>query len=414
MKERLQNVDDLISTGEIKKAEITVARLLRSDLPPQEQSLALLHRSRIRLLSARPEDALEDLLTISQISPEDYASPSVLELRGDCYFARFELASVGFAQRNDIVQAEQLYREIIKTYPTYQNLGWIYYQLGRIFVTTNQIGQATEYFQQALLNPTHVRALTSYCYERLGFIAYYEHRDLEKAMSFLSRAVDTYPPTENPTWLVEVHLLRSRVFRGMHNFEQAWKVAEAALTVISKDNTENKSVLSEVLLVAGEILSEMGKHDKEVVSYLQQFTQNSKRPLGVDVTWSRVSEMLGDAYFNLAQYENAISAYNAALQFNPDHPWALSLQYRLARSYYQQKDYPLVITTIEHLLTSARNEEQAIDDYRVYDMLGSAYFSLRKYNEAITAYQVALQTAPPNTDTVNKIRSYHDLARELI
>src|SRR5262249_35180742 len=98
MKEQMQIVDTLISTGEFKKAEIAVARLLRSDLPTEQQTEALLHRARIRILSGRPEDTLEDLQTISQISPEDYASPQVMELRGDAYFARFELASVGFAQ----------------------------------------------------------------------------------------------------------------------------------------------------------------------------------------------------------------------------------------------------------------------------------------------------------------------------
>src|SRR5262249_55495761 len=162
------------------------------------------------------------------ISPEDYASPQVMELRGDAYFARFELASVGFAQRSDILQAEETYRAIIEKHPNYNNLGWIYYQLGRIYVTTNQIKEAMGYFQQALLNPTHIRPLTSYCYERLGFIAYYEQRDLEKAISFLSRALDTYSANDNIKWLADVHLLRSRIFRGMRDYEQAWKAAEAA------------------------------------------------------------------------------------------------------------------------------------------------------------------------------------------
>jgi tetratricopeptide (TPR) repeat protein len=411
MKEPLQLVDTLLSGGEIKKAEVAIAKLLHSDLSPHEQSQILLYRARIRLLSARPEDALEDLLNLS---PEDSALPSTVELRGDCYFARFELASVGFAERSDIIQAEQYYLEIIRDHPDYNNMGWVYYQLGRIYGTTDQLDRATDYFQQALLNPTHVKPLTSYCYERLGFIAYYDQRELEKAISFLDRAVNTYPASENPHWLVEVHLLRSRVFRGMRDYEQAWNATQAALAVVIKENAEYKSALAEVQLMAGEVLSEIGKRDKEVINYLQQFIQHSKKPLGIDVTWSRVNEMLGDAYFNLGHYDNAISAYQTALQLNPDHPWGLSLQYRIARSYYQQKDYTHVITTIERLLKVAEDEEQTIDDYHIYDTLGNAFFALRKYNEAINAYRLALQTAPPNADSVDKIKSYHDLARELI
>ncbi len=414
MKEQLKTVDNLVSTGEFKKAEVAIARSLRSDLSPQEQSQILLYRARIRLLSARPEDALDDLHMIHQINPEGYELPSTKELEGDCYFARFELASVGFAQRTDVTEAERFYQEVIINHPNYNNLGWIYYQLGRVYVTTNQIDDAIRCFQQALINPTHIKPLTSYCYERLGFITYYEQRDLEKAISFLNRAVDTYPLTENPGWLVEVNLLRSRVFRGMQDYGQALTATEAALVIVSKDSNENRLILPEVLLMAGEILSEMGNRDKEVLAYLQQFTQNAKKPLGIDVTWSRVNEMLGDAYFNLGQYDNAISAYHASLQFNPDHPWVLSLQYRIARSYYQQKDYSHVISTIEHLLHVAEIEEQTVADYHIYDTLGSAFFALRKYNEAIAAYQIALQTAPPNADNVSKIKSYCDLARELI
>ncbi|MBI5669864.1 MAG: tetratricopeptide repeat protein [Chloroflexi bacterium] len=198
----------------------------------------------------------------------------------------------------------------------------------------------------------------------------------------------------------------------MHDYEAALKAAETALG-LGSGSSEGKPALAETLLTIAELLAAIGRRDREVVNYLHQFAQTSKRPLGVDVTWSRAHEILGDAYFNLGQYDEAAMAYRAALQFNPDHPWEVSLLYRIARSYYHQRAYQETVETIQNLLAAARADGQPVDDYRVYDLLGSAQFALGKYDRAAEAYQQALQLAPPNAD-VDKIRTYLDYAQERI
>jgi cytochrome c-type biogenesis protein CcmH/NrfG len=50
----------------------------------------------------------------------------------------------------------------------------------------------------------------------------------------------------------------------------------------------------------------------------------------------------------------------------------------------------------------------------VYDTLGNAQFALGHYENAVKAYQTALQMAPSNAENLHKIQSYHDLARERI
>lgn len=413
MNEQLQIVDVLLAKDEVKKAEIVLAKLLRTEAASdEERAEMLIRRARIRLVSARPEDALDDLSTIAAMRPKYAESPGLLELRADCHFARFELASVGFADRNDTDVAQSLYHQIIRQNPDYANLGWVHYQLGRIKVTENAIRDAIPHFQQALLCPSQTRSLTAYCYERLGFIAFYEERDLEKALAFLSRAIDTYSGQSNHSWLVQVYILRSRVMRASGQYDGMHSAIEQALQIAS--SSENKLSLVEGLLAAGEMLSDMDGSEREVIQYLHQFTQIARKPLGVDVTWSRVHEMLGNAYFNLGQYENAIQAYQSALQFNPDHPWSLSLYYRIARSYYQQRAYQQVIEIIQRMQRHAQTDGQEIDDYRVFDVLGNSLFALKHYDRAIEAYQTALSIAPPNADSINKIKSYRDLARELI
>lgn len=320
---------------------------------------------------------------------------------------------MGFADRNDTLLAQHTYEQIAREYPSFNNLGWVSYQLARILVTRGNVDEAKTCFEQALLLPSNVSGLTAYCYERLGFLAFYEHRDLSQALAYLNRAVDTYPSGSKRDWLAQVHLLRSRVLKGMLDYTNALVAAETAIAMLNGLG-DRKLVLSEALLATGEILTEMQGHDREIISALQQFTQITKKPLGVDVMWSRVNEMLGDAYFNIGQYDNAITSYRSSLQLNPDNPWEVSLYYRIARSYYQQRTYHEALNALDDMLEVARADGQPINDYRVYDMRGSALFALGQYEKAVEAYQTALQMAPPNANNIHKIKSYYDLALERI
>jgi tetratricopeptide (TPR) repeat protein len=409
--EHLRTIDELLQRREIKKAEVLIAKHLRSELPADEKIPFLVQRARARLLSARPDDALTDLAAARAGTISD--TPLVLELFGDCHFARFELASMGFADRGDTEQALTHYRRILDEYPNYENIGWIHYQIGRVLLTDNHAHAAMERFQTALLAPSHVPALTAYCYERMAFVAFYEDRDPNRALSFIGKSVDTYPPGEDRRWLVQVHILRSRILREGKRFEQALRAAETALAVAASVNGENRASLAEAYLTVGELSAELGGRDREVIASLQQFLQVSRRPLGVDVTWSRVHEMLGDAYFRTGQHSSAVGAYNAALDFNPYHPWEISLYYRMARAAYQGGEYERTVQIIERMLARAHAEGEQVSDYRVYDILGNAQFALKQYAGAVDAYRTALHIAPPNADNLDKIRTYYGFAQEL-
>lgn len=412
--QELQQIEQYVYNRDIKKADVVIARLFKSKLTPNELSKLYLLRARTRLLSGRPEDALDDLTTAEKISPPDKTSePELIEIQGDAYFARFELASVGFADRADTTRAENAYQKLLSHYPAYTNLGWIYFQQGRIHLTEMKVDEAEELFQRALISPSHLRYLSAYCYERLGFIAYYERRDWVRSLDFLDRALNTYPHDEDNNWLVQVQILRSRVYKMLMNENLAIKAAEAALKIASKSQLEKRS-LSEAILNIIELMSGLQGYEREILIYLDQFTQHTKKPPGSDVTWSRIYEMRGNAHFSIGKYDDAISDYRIALQFNPDHPWELFLYQQIARCYYHKRDYMETVNIISRLLKNAQEDMQTIKDFRIFDMLGNALFALKRYQEAITAYQLALSIVPPHTEYSQKIQSYYDLARELI
>lgn len=411
--EQFPIIDDLLTRREIKKAEVLIARYMRLDLNPDHRTKLLILRARARLLGGRVDDAVDDLQKAQALHPETLEAPETLELIGDAHFARFELASVGFADRHDTAKALEAYEQILANYPNYDNLGWILYQKGRVLLTESRVPEAITCFQQTLLNPSHVPALTAYCYERLGFIAFYEERVPKRALSFLTKAIDTYPATEPRLWLAQVHTLRSRVLREMHEYERAHEAAETAIAVAAAAGAEGKPGYTDALLTAAEIAAELDGREKDVINYLQQFIQNSKKPLGIDVTWSRVHEMLGDAQWKCGQAAAALASYQAALEFNPYHPWELSLYYRISRCHYQLKDYEKAIETIERMLQAAAEDGQSISDYRVYNILGNAYFALKQYDQALQTYKQALEIAPPNAENLDKLKQYYRFAEEL-
>jgi tetratricopeptide (TPR) repeat protein len=404
----LDIITALIAARDIKKAEVMIARLLRSPLTPPQQSQLFLQRARIRLLAARPDDALDDikgLLAEAQHS----TPPELLELMGDSYIARFELAPAGFADRHDIQRASELYAQIATDYPQYANLGWVYYQHGRAALILDKVNAAEQYFKRALFAPSHLPSLTAYCYERLGFIAFYEARQPHYALTCLDKAIHTCPADEPRAWLVDVHLLRSRVMSDV-DLDNAIDAAHTALKIAREDNNEKKRAASALFMLA-ELLFKYGNRPSEVVEYLQQFLQVSRTPPGVDVTWSRVYEMLGDAYLHLARYEQAVNAYAAALQFNPYHPWEESIQLRMAHCCYLQQEYARAADILNAIIKRASAEGQPVKDYRIYNALGDSWFALGKYKDSASAYYTALSIAPADVD-VSRIRYSYEQAQQ--
>lgn len=406
----VQMVDALLNHREVKKAEMILARVLRADVEPAQRAELLLLRARAKLLTGRSDDALEDLYAVGVSSPQVLETPEALELMGDCSLARFERASVGFADRGDTKRALQAYERILERVPDYPNSGWVLYQKGRVLLTDDRVHEAVACFQAALLHPSHMPTLTAYCYERLGFAAFYEQRHPRQALTYLNKAVDTYPAHERRTWLIQVQTLRSRVLREMRRYAEALEAAEKAITVAAASG-EPKIELADALLTAGEISFEIDGRQRDAATYLQQFVQVSRRPLGVDVTWSRVHEMLGDVYFRTGQYHASITAYEAALQFNPYHPWESWLHYRIARSHYQVNDYAQAITVMRRMLSAAEADGEAITDYRAYMILGSAQYALGSYADAADAYQKALTLAPTAADS-DAIQRYAAAAQQ--
>lgn len=409
MQDTLVQLKRLIEARQFKKAEIWLARLLRmnvSNNPMLADLLAL--RARLHILAGRPHNALEDLDTIEQLGA-GAGDVELQLLRADAHLARYEQATVGFVQKSDLQRAREIYQNILGYTSASDKSGWVWYQLGRLTLIEDDVQEAVTFFENTLkASPgSEHPELHALSYERLAFIAYYEQRDAQQALGYVEQAINAYPDSEPRSWLVQVYLMRARILREQ-DLSAAYMAAAEALQIAGADPSKARAAVVEVLFVVAEILAEMPGREEELIAALKRFIQLDKAPVGVDVTWSRVYEMLGNAYMALLEYALAIPAYEAALRFNPYHPWSETLQYRIAVAQYQLGQYQQTAEFLIGLLQGGVETEA----YRMYALLGNAQFALGLFADARRSYEQALHRAPAGIDT-STVRAYHEASTRL-
>lgn len=413
MQDKLHAIQELIQKRDVKRAELLISRLLRADLSSDDVVRLLSLRARTHLLSVNPDQALKDLDHIRQIAPEAFDQPHIQEMLADSYLARFELAVIGFTDRTHLLKAQRIYHSILEQHPDYHNTGWILYQVGRSLLAADEVEQAVDYFQRALNHNSHHHAHKAYCYERMGFIEFYSRRNLERALELLNLALAVYPNDADPMWLVQLHLQRARLLQAAHKPDAMVRVINTAIRIAIDELQHDRAFVSDTLFTGAEMVAGVPGCEQQAIELLERFVQVTSRPIGINVTWSRAYEIMGDMYFQLGRYIDAATAYNIALEFNPYHPWGVSIRYRLAKSQYQQGSYEQAVITIQQMIAQATNEAAPLTDYRVYDILGNALFALERYPEAADAYRIALSLAPESAEGVDKIKLYYHFSQQL-
>lgn len=408
MFDQLRIVDELLKRRRVKRAEMLINRQMRRK--HGQHALWMIQRARTRLLTGRPAAALDDLLRAQLLQPELFEHVINLQILADTYFARFESSTVGFIERGDAQTAEQLYQQMIDHFPNYENIGWGYYQRGRLFLASDRVQDAVKAFKAAAERPSpSTPSLTAYCYERLAFVYFYEDRSFLEAITAINKAMAEYPANEDPSWRVQAYLFRSRILRSMNEMAAAVDSARMAVVIAEKTVNVSRSLLPEALFTFGELLSTIEGQEKAAVQTLERFLEVSRRPVGIDVTWARVYELLGDLYFKTSSFEASVMAYSSVLQLNPHYPWEDEIYYRIARAYYRLGQYEKVIDTLDYSLNMTSVDGRGID-YPFYNLYGAACLVLRRYDHAASSFEKALQLASSHALVADQMRHYRDMA----
>ncbi len=407
MFDQLRIVDELLKKRRVKRAEMLINRQMRRK--KGQDAIWLIQRARTRLLTGRPAAALEDMQRAQALQPELLDHVINLQILADCYFARFESSTVGFVERNDAQIAVRLYQRIITEFPEYNNVGWAYYQLGCLHLAGDRASDAARAFQTALQKPAQATpSLAAYSHERLAFICFYEDRQIAQALASINNAISAYPHFEDKSWLVQAYLLKSRILRSMADVDTALDASQKAV-LLAKQSGISPHLLAEALFTFGELLSVVGGQETAAIQTLERFLEVSRRPVGIDVTWARVHEILGDLYFKLSNFEASVLAYNLVLQFNPHYPWEDSVYHRIARAYYHLGAYDKVIEALKRAFEMAASDGHEVD-YQLYTLCGAAHLALKQYAQAAQAYEKALDLTSAYDDISEQLRQYRDFA----
>jgi tetratricopeptide (TPR) repeat protein len=409
MDRRLREIKALLQAHEIKKAEYAVAQLVKSRQTDFERAQVLLERARIYFISQRPELSIQDLTKIGRYSPTLFEKPGTQELLADGYFARFELSAIGFSNRDDLDEAQRIYQNIANHAVSYVNIGWVYYQLGRLHILKDQSDAAIQCLCSALVSPSKIENLHSYCYERLSYIALYEYRRSSAALQFINTAIQVVTRNDDDWWF-QLQELKGRIQNAQGILDP--EVIESITSLAA--NSSDRTFTFGLYYTAGELLTHHEGYITQAIEYLNNAIDIAKPAKGIDVAMSRCSELLGDCRLHLGDYEPAIYAYEQSLRFNAYHPLEASILFRIAKCYYQKRDYQRVIDNVKKIEVYAARDNIHLTDYRIYDILGNAHFVLGQYRRAAQAYEVALKLVANGTPDAEKIRLYYHFAIQLI
>lgn len=393
-----------------QKADVLISRSLRNrDVSPEMREALLILQARAKLKLGRPQEAL-DALSSAEIHELTPAIPAAtLELLGDAFLARFELAPVGFADHTDLQKAQTAFEIIMHTQPDYDNIAWIHYQLGRISLISDDVDSAERYFIKGLEDKAIDSLTRVYCFERLGYIAHYEQRDPGRADKFIGEALALKASRADLIWRTELLLMRSRIQKEF-NITDAITSAKEAVRHASEETNTSRKLLAESLLNLAELLFIDNHFPDAIVDVLERFFKVSKQPIGIDVTWSRAFELLGASYSAMKRYSEAIKAFQNSLDYNPYHPWEEAILCSIGHSYYELGAFDTVVQHFEDLIAKARISTNSLEGYQAYHLLANSYFVLGRYPEAITAYEQVIQIAPEGTD-VSEAHKNLELAR---
>ena len=178
----------------------------------------------------------------------------------------------------------------------------------------------------------------------------------------------------------------------------AWKdnftLFKTDIAVSSNSAKLNNALGGELSVQAAKLTDETKRNEM-----LNQAIPLLQKALEIHPTYRNALLLLGNTYFYLARYEEAIASYQKALAISPGYREAednLQLAYREGGKYFGEKanDIPKALTYLQQAYTLKSN------DYETLRLLGVAYGISGNTTEAVIYFQKALDEKPDDTEAM--------------
>ena len=256
--------------------------------------------------------------------------------------------------------AETLIENFVEDYPTSNKRNSAFLNVADYYFSKAKYAYAQKWFDKV-----DEASLTVSEQERYNFnygYTLYIGKDKKAAQKYLNRVTNS-----------ETYGAQAKYYIGYMAYEgDDYDKANSYFEQVSDDNAY-KEKLS---YYQADLNFKLGKFDKAISLAKEQL------PKSTDEEVSELSKIIGESYFNLKQYKEAIP-------FLKDYQgkkgkWNNTDYYQLGYAYYKQNQYDLAISEFNKIIDGKNFVAQ-----NAYYHLGKSYINLNKKQEALNAFKNA-------------------------
>lgn len=212
----------------------------------------------------------------------------------------------------------------------------------------------------------------------------FEVGDYVTALETLLDLIRSQTRLNNPG---DVYTLLGEAYFANNEFSRAIDAFEAAEQITGLD----PAIKRQARFQRGWVMFQNQVFDAAQPIFEQVYAEDSSgRLAGEALFWS------ADSWYNMSQYERAITHFELFLRNFPNHEFAGAAQYSLGWSYFRMGNYENAIEPLRKFLEEYKAPPIALFPYDIDTKLrlGDSYYAMRQYREALRYYEQAIGSNP--------------------
>jgi tetratricopeptide (TPR) repeat protein/DNA-binding CsgD family transcriptional regulator len=233
--------------------------------------------------------------------------------------------------------------------------------------------------------------------------------NFEKALDLNNNSIKIAYELQNGLKLSDAHQQKATIFLDNGNYNNALR--ELILASKALDTLEKKSPLKEAIIKVG-----VGRTETLRNNYLEAIPNLED---GISIfenigheKWLAISYMeLGNTYYSLKDYDNALLYYNKGLEISKDNKWNYFIApylENIGAVYLDTEKYDKALNNFFASNKISSKHGSINNQIIFFNDIASAYFGKKDYNNALKNYNKAIQIA----DSIGSLDNLSDNYKE--
>ncbi len=258
--------------------------------------------------------------------------------------------------------ADGLMEDFVEKYPTSTKRNSAYADVAEYYFETGKYPYALKWYNKVDQNALSRQEMDKFNFN-YGY-SLFSSRKTEEAERYLSKVSNS-----------PIYGSQAKYYLGYISYQQDdYETANERF-----DQITDQDVLEEKLsYYQADMNFKLGKFDEAIALAKKQLPKSDRKEV------SELNKIIGESYFNLKQYNNAIPYLEAYK--GKRGKWSNTDYYLLGYCYYQQQDYANAIQQFNKIIGGTNSVSQ-----NAYYHLAECYLKLDKKQEALNAFRNASQ-----------------------